>query len=244
MRILARGAALCLLAQVALMSVRCPGADPRQEAPAPPDRIGPLRRLWRPPQDRTQTPPRLLGLEDVVGKGVWKYDWPDGGVPQEVAGYKLVDSPVGAGQSKANWGRAVVFESQKTGTRVSVRRFRDVGTAKPATPSSDANWPPPCLEKMEFHDLKAGMIATVPNAIAPPPSQTQSSAGTTNSPAAVWLKPETDNRAELVFRLEDDVFGIQATDKTSPENAWAAAKEIGEAVFRQNSKPGEPDAIR
>jgi hypothetical protein len=168
--------------------------------------------LPRGPQERV---PALIRFEALLGKGLWHYRWSEGRLPHEVVGYKLVSSPVEG--TMAGWARPVVFESVKMGTRVSVRCFKDYAGVKITKPWIDPDWPPRWLESVEFHGLKAGMIATVPTGFAPLPPGTRPAAGTGFTPTPdVPLKFDEDRKVDFVFRLGDDVFGVHAEKQGIP----------------------------
>lgn len=207
------------------------GIVPAGEQSRAAEAAGPGYRLWRLPRGPQEQVPALVRFQEVVGEGQWHYTWPEGRLPGKIDGYKLVASPVEG--SMAGWARPVVFESANTGARVSVRCFKDYAGVKIAKPWIDPDWPPRWLEVVEFHGLKAGMVAIVPTGFAPllPGARAAVAVKGVDPTPVTSVKFDEHRKVEFVFRLGDNVFGIHAEDKASVENAWTAAKEVGEAVY-------------
>jgi len=190
----------------------------------------------RSPSSRQEKP--FTKFEDLIGKGIWKYTWPHGHIPQKIAGYELIASPVeGINEDKGftmrNWGRPVVFRSLKTGAKASVRCYVDLAGVKLDQPWMDEDWPPSELERVEFHGLKAGMIVLKPKDI-PLPLEKQPHAGSGTIPAQPshsQPKPKENWTVDFVFRMGDIVFGVHASDEISSQNASTAAREAGEGVY-------------
>lgn len=184
----------------------------------------------KPIPNQVPTRPLLLRFEDVIGSGLWKYTWPHGKVPQKIANFQLVASPVEGvdgdqGRTMANWGRPVIFESPTSGARVSVKCYKDYSGVRMDQPWLDPDWPPPVLQAMAFHGLKAGAIMGLVPSSQP--------AGPQDTRPALNAPPDSRqrSRADFVFRMGDTVFGIHAEGKASSDRIWTATVEVAEEVY-------------